>query len=47
MENIGQFEEKLTFRGILGKILAILRKIDFLGIFGVKTHWIIGQKSQK
>ena len=27
-------------------IVAIWEKINFLGIFGVKTHWIIGQKSQ-
>ena len=25
---------------------AVLGKINFLGIFGVKTHWIFGQKSQ-
>ena len=27
-------------------IVSIWGKINFLGIFGVKTHWIIGQKSQ-
>ena len=27
-------------------IVAIYGKINFLGIFGVKTHWMIGQKSQ-
>ena len=26
---------------------AISRKINFLGIFGVKTNWIIREKSQK
>ena len=47
----GAFWGKITFLGrkvnkvpcILG---AIWGKINFLGIFGVKTHWIIGQKSQ-
>ena len=45
------FEEKITFFGrkvnkvpcIIGTILG---KMNFLGIFGVKTQWIIGQKSQ-
>ena len=27
-------------------IVAFWGKINFLGIFGVKTHWIIGHKSQ-
>ena len=45
------FEKEITFFGrtvnkvpcIIG---AISGKINFLGIFGVKTHWTIGQKSQ-
>ena len=45
------FEEKITFFGrkvnkvpcIMGEIWG---KINLLGIFGVETHWIIGQKSQ-
>ena len=45
------FEEKITFFGrkvnkVPCIIVAIWGKINFLGIFGVKTHWIIGQKSQ-
>ena len=45
------FEEKNTFfwrkvNKVPCIIVEILGKINFLGIFGVKTHWIIGQKSQ-
>ena len=48
---LAHFEEKITFFGrkvnkVTCIIGAILGKINFLGIFGVKTHWIIGQKSQ-
>ena len=47
----GAFWGKITFFGrkvnkvpcIIGIILG---KMNFLGIFGVKTRWIIGQKSQ-
>ena len=45
------FEEKIKFFGrkvnkVPCIIFAIWGKINFLGIFGVKTQWIIGQKSQ-
>ena len=45
------FEEKITFfdrkvNKVISSIVAILGKSNFLGIFGVKTHWIIRQKSQ-
>ena len=45
------FEEKITFFGsTVNKVPCIIRaiwgKINFLEIFGVKTHWIIGQNSQ-
>ena len=45
------FEEKITFFGrkvnkVPCIIVAIWGKNNFLGIFGVKTHRIIGQKSQ-
>ena len=47
----GAFWGKITFFGrkvnkVPCIIVAIWGKINFLGIFGVKTHWIIGQKSQ-
>ena len=46
-----KFKKKITFFEskvnkvpcIIGEILG---KINFLGIVGVKTHWIFGQKSQ-
>ena len=45
------FEEKITFFGRnVNKVpfikSAIWGKINFLRIFGVKTQWINGQKSQ-
>ena len=48
------FEEKMTFfwrkvnkaNKVPCSIGAICGKINFLGIFVVKTHWVIGQKSQ-
>ena len=45
------FEEKITFLGEKSMKCPVLQaqfeaKINFLGIFGVKTQWIIGQKSQ-
>ena len=45
------FEEKITFfdrkvNKVICSIVAILGKSNFLGIFCVKTHWIIRQKSQ-
>ena len=48
---LAHFEGKITFFGIkVNKVrcitVAIRGKINFLGIFGVKTHWIIRQKSQ-
>ena len=47
----GAFWEKITFFGRkVNKVPCILGafwgKNNFLRIFGVKTHWIIGQKSQ-
>ena len=46
------FEEKITFflgeKSIKFPVLQAQfeEKIHFLGMFVVKTHWIIGQKSQ-
>ena len=45
------FEERITFFGRkVNKVPCIIGanwgKINFLGIFGVETDWIIGQKSQ-
>ena len=45
------FKEKITsFGRQVNKVPCIkgtiLGKMNFLGIFGVKTRWIIGQKSQ-
>ena len=51
LDMMAHFAEKITLFGrkvnkmpcIIG---TIWEKMNFLGVFGVKTQWIIGQKSQ-
>ena len=38
--------ERVKNINLINIIGAIWGKINFLGIVGVETHWVIGQKSQ-